>query len=229
MRSTDPNIFGDTLNKYIAEYEQYSWHLTRYGVHLRWWIARYTRGDSLTDLRDAFGVVTDKVAASARAARVEYGQDHFLFGYQPTDLGMFRDALVLLSIAVCLGVRPEQARQIVDSCQRGDALIEKLVEAATPEVVAPVTTRAFPEEFDGLYAALDATTAAQRSSVIVAYLKVWLDSRMREFGFKISQEKIGYWCFEAAGIVAALEIDDTSLAGDAHYPRDLVAFHRGAK
>jgi hypothetical protein len=228
MRSKDPRVSLAVLDEAISDYQRYSSQLTRYSVHLRWWIARYSRGDSLKDLRDAFGVLAQKVAVSARDAREEYGSNYLLFGYQPTDLGMFRDALVLLSMAACLRAPTEQARLLVDACERGDALIEKLVEAAYSDSIAPVTTRAFPEEFDGLYAALDANPA-QQPAVIGDYLGVWLDGRMREFGFKISQEKLGYWCFEAAGIVATLGIDDASFAADVHYPRDLVAFHRGGR
>ncbi len=38
----------------------------------------------------------------------------------------------------------------------------------------------------------------------------------------------GYWCVEAAGVVAALGIDDSSFADHPHYPRDLVTFFRNA-
>lgn len=226
VRTRDPDVSAATLNDAIEEYRQYSTQLARHGVHLRWWIARYSRGDALEELRDAFTVLAQKVATSAQLAREQYGPDHVLFGYQPTDVGMFRDALVLLSMALCLRVPREQAANVIDACQRGDALIETLVRAAYPERAANVTTRAFPREFDGLYAALDAP-APQRARTIGDYLKVWPE-RTREFGFRISQQKLGYWCFEAAGIVAALGIDDASFAGDPHYPRDLVKFRSHA-
>ena len=37
---------------------------------------------------------------------------------------------------------------------------------------------------------------------------------------------VGYWCFEAAGLVAALDINDETFADHPHYPKDLVAFYR---
>jgi len=114
---------------------------------------------------------------------------------------------------------------IADACRRGDALIEKLVQAAGAKV-APVTTQAFPDEFAALYQALDAQPA-QRPALIAGYLQGW-PAMTRQFGFRIAEQKLGYWCFEAAGMVAALDSDDSPFVNDIHYPRDLLEFHRRA-
>jgi hypothetical protein len=223
MRTRDTRILLGDLDTAIADYETYSTGLLRYGVHLRWWIARYSRGDGLEALRSSFATLARKVEASAKRAREENGADHALFGHGPTDLEMFRDALVLLSMALCLRVPHEQVQSIANACRRGDALMEMLVKAASADLAAPATTRAFPEEFAELYQALEAAPS-QRAALIARYLQRWPEMT-RQFGFRIAEQKLGYWCFEAAGLAAALGVDDSSFADDPHYPRDLADYH----
>ena len=79
--------------------------------------------------------------------------------------------------------------------------------------------------------AIDAPEAS-RASCVGRYLEHWYDVKMDGFSFKDTHLEgnsgyVGYWCVEAAGIVAALGIDDRSFADHPHYPRDLVAFFRG--
>jgi hypothetical protein len=198
--------------------------LPPYAPHLRWWTARYSRGDDLASLRDAFADVVDQVDRDGEAARSDGGDDALLFEYGAGFIGRYRDALVLLSIALCLS-SPDAARQVLRWCERGDTLVETLAQAngaprAEREVAPP-----FPEEFDGLYAALDAPTQSAAADAIRQYLPVWLGERMDDMGFKIAEEGLGYWCFEAAGVVAALGLDDSDFADEPVYPRDLVAFY----
>ena len=68
--------------------------------------------------------------------------------------------------------------------------------------------------------------------LIATYLAVWYQERMEGFSFKDLHLEapdagyVGYWCFEAAGVVAALKIDDSSFSSHPHYPKDLVVFYR---
>lgn len=226
MRCKDPRITASTLDRVIEDYAQHFSRLTHYGVHVRWWIARYSRGDSLEELRQAFALVAEKVEATGKLKRAEYGADYRLFAYAPGFIGLFRDGLVLLSLGLCLRSPAKQINQVLGCCQRGDPLIEMIAQAAMPSKRVNPVAPAFPEEFDGLYAALGAPPG-QRPKIIADYLALWLDKRMEGFGFKISDQKIGYWCFEAAGVVAALGVDEGSFIDHPHYPADLAAFHRG--
>ncbi len=76
------------------------------------------------------------------------------------------------------------------------------------------------------------SAAGSRERSIAEYLKVWYSERMEGFVFKDMHlvrdpsAYIGYWCFEAAGVVAALGIDDASFSSHPHYPKDLVASYR---
>lgn len=228
MRCKDPRITAPLLDRAIEDYARHFSGLSDYGVHLRWWIARYSRGDSLEELRQAFGLVAEKVAATGKLERAQYGDAYRLFSYQPGAIGLFRDGLVLLSLGLCLRAPEEQVRQVLECCERGDPLLETLARAALPSAKVNPAAPAFPERFDGLYAALGAPPG-ERPKIIADYLAVWLDKRMEGFGFKISDQKIGYWCFEAAGVVAALDIDDRTFIGHGNYPADLVEFHRGTR
>jgi hypothetical protein len=144
------------------------------------------------------------------------------FTHEGKYAGLFRDALVLLSLSLCLRQPADTMRRLLDCCERGDPLIEALAETAGAAVAT--SPPAFPQFFNELYSALHAQPAEQ-SKLIAAYLSTWLE-RMSGFGFVVAHEQIGYWCIEAAGIVTALGIDDTAFADDAHYPKDLVAFTR---
>jgi hypothetical protein len=228
MRCNDPEVTRSVLDRAIGEYEKHYSGLIEYGVHLRWWIARYSRGDSLEALREAFGIVAHKVQETGELERSRFGAGYRSFGYRPTDIERFRTALVLLSIGLCLRSPPVQIRNVLDWCERGDPLLEAIAHAALPSETPPqALPAAFPQEFDGLYAAL-AAAPSRRAALIADYLSVWLDSRMNGFGFKVGERKIGYWCFEAAGLVATFNIDDDSFASRPHYPRDLPAYYRAA-
>lgn len=222
LRCRQRGVTRDGLDREIARFEAYFRDLPPYGPHLRWWIARYSRGDDLALLRGAFADVVDQVDRDGEDARAREGDSALLFAYGPGFIGRYRDALVMLSIALCLR-RPDCARRLLRWCERGDALIEQLAEANGAPRAGSDVPPPFPEEFDGLYGALNAATPAD---ALLQYLSVWADERMKDMGFKISDEGICYWCFEAAGIAAALGIDDSLFAAEPVYPADLVAYYR---
>jgi len=225
LRCRQYGVVRDRLDHEIIRFERNFSDLPPYGPHLRWWIARYSRGDDLAALRRAFPDVVGQVDRDGQDARAREGETALLFAYADGFVGRYRDALLLLSIALCLRL-PECAHTVLRWCERGDALIETLAEAngaprAEREHPAP-----FPEQFDGLYVALDAPTPDVAAAAMRAYLSVWLDERMDGMGFKVSDEGIGYWCLEAAGVVASVGIDDRLFVDESVYPVDLVAFHR---
>src|SRR6266705_1885337 len=111
MRCKDLRITSSMLDRVIENYAQYYSRLTDYVVHLRWWIARYSRGDSLEELRHAFAIVAQKVEATGELERANYGADYQLFAYQPSHIGLFRDGLVLLSLGLCLRAPANQINQ----------------------------------------------------------------------------------------------------------------------
>jgi hypothetical protein len=228
MRCRAPNVTREQLDAAVAHYEESLARLPTYTDALEWWIARYSRGDAMPELAGAFPRLVDKVAAADALERAKYQNDRPLLAHEGRYAVLFRDALVLASLALCLRAPADVTEKLLRSCERGDPLFEAVAGALPSTPAMPAGPPAFAQFFDGLYAALDATPA-DRPRHVAQYLAVWRSERMAEFGFIIAHEHIGYWCFEAAGAVVALDIDDRSFADHPHYPRDLVAFARGTK
>jgi len=212
------------LDEVIQRYETHFTSLTDYNDHLKWLVARYSRGDDIAEIARSFAVVVDKAVETDRLNRQQYSTTTPYFTHAGEYATLYRDALVLLSLAVCLKAPASAVRRLLDCCERGDPLIELLARAGGEKPVA-TTAPAFPRFFKELYAAADADRP-DRAACIEAYLAEW-PRRFDDFGFLLIQEDAGYWCFEAAGIVAALDIDDRTFAHRPYYPRDLVAYHRG--
>jgi len=225
MRYHDPSVTREQLDAFIERHERHFADLPDYSVHLSWWIARYSRGDDLSALASAFGEVVEKLAAANALYRVRPGVTAPLLAHHGRISSLYRDALVFVSIALCVRAPKSVVHKLLECCQRGDPLFEAVAAAASGATAMTSGQPDFPEIFDGLYAALRAAPA-ERAQHIAAYLPAWLPDRVDGFGFLLAHQKIGYWCFEAAGVVAALGIDDRSFAGDPHYPKDLVAFAR---
>src|SRR5215207_3658785 len=91
LRCRQPGITRDGLNQEITGFETYYRDLPPYGQHLRWWTARYSRGDDLIALREAFGVVVDQVDRDGEVVRSREGGDALLFAYADGFLGRYRD------------------------------------------------------------------------------------------------------------------------------------------
>jgi hypothetical protein len=231
MRVHDPVGGPPDLDRYVRDYETYFSKVDHFSHHLRRLIAGYSRGEDLNELRTFFSFVIQKVDESEHSLQAKYGGDDHLFKHQGKWGERFRDALVLLTVGLCLRATREEIANVLSLCDRGDPLIETLAAAAAPGMEMPTADPAFPTIYDGLYAALR-TSGTEREQCIRNYLAVWYQEKMEGFGFKDDHllkdqaDYVGYWCFEAAGIVAALNIDDSSFSDHPHYPRDLVAFYR---
>lgn len=231
MRVFDPLGGPPNLEQFVCDYEEHFRSLDRYEYHLQRLIAGYSRGDSQDELRRAFAFALQKVLATDQSIRSKDGPDHGVFSHRGLYTEMFRDALVMLTFGLCLRVPRADIAKILACCDRGDPLLETLAQAVAPGLEKPRTVPCFPDTFDGLYATLEASEI-ERERRLREYLDVWYPMKMEGFTFKDTHKihdraiYVGYWCFEAAGVVAALAIDDRSLSGHPHYPKDLVAFYR---
>jgi hypothetical protein len=234
MRVTDPIGGPPNLKQFIRDYDEHFRNLDRYEYHLLRLTAGYSRAEPWDEVRREFAIALEKVVATDESIQAKDGPDQHVFSHRGRHADMLRDALVLLSFGLCLRVSRNDIKTILACCDRGDSLLETLARAAAPGEEKPSTGPAFPKTFEELYAALEAPEQ-ERERCISAYLKVWYSTRMEGFAFKDTHKihdraiYVGYWCFEAAGVVAALDIDDRSFAGHPHYPKDLVAYYRQSK
>lgn len=234
MRVSDPLGGPPKLGEFFREYEEYFQDSKRYEHHLQRLIAGYSRGDSQDDLRREFTFVVQKVVETDQSIVAQGGVTHHVFAHQGRYGELLRDALILLTFGLCLRAPRNEIAAILAYCDRGDPLLETLAAAVAPDLQMPIAGPRFLRIYDGLYAAIVAS-GAERERLVREYLTVWYSEKMEGFTFKDTHKihnrpiYVGYWCFEAAGVVAALDINDETFADHPHYPKDLVAFYREGK
>jgi len=229
VRVVDPIGGLPDLDRYFRDYEQYFGGLKYYSGKLRRLMAGYSRGDDPVELRRAFSVVITSVAAVQHELEAKGERETRVFAHQGKFAGPFRDALVLLSFGLCLRAPRSELLVVLNNSERGDPLIETIAGAACADLAQPLTQPAFYWVYDGLYDAL-ARSGDERERSVGEYLERWYVEKMVGFAFKDEHLQpdasgyVGYWCFEAAGVVAALAIDAKRFALHPHYPKDLAAF-----
>lgn len=231
MRVYDPIGGAPDLERYFHDYDAYFRDLTHYTQQLRHMVARYSRGDSLGELREEFPELVRKIVLTDKVSHQQFPNEDPLFVHRGRLLERFRDALVVLSLGLCLHVSKDHIATVLSYCERSDPLLETIAGAAAPDLQMPMDKPAFYTTFDGLYDALSADIP-ERARCVRDYLEVWYRIKLEGFSMKDKHlphrrsDYLGYWCFEAAGVVAALNINDKTFADHPHYPRDLVAFYR---
>jgi len=231
MRVTDPIGGVPNLALYFSNYETYFQGLEHYSYHLQRLIAGYSRGDGVDELRRTFSIVVKSVAATQKDSTEKFGPSALVFAHKGKYAEIYRNGLVTLCFALCLRAGEQEVATLLQSCERGDPLLEAIVAVAAPEQKHPSAAPVFYPYFDLLYDALS-TPEVEREACIAQYLEVWYRDRMKDFSFRDlhlepdNSAYVGYWCFEAAGLVAALAIDDRTFHDHPHYPKDLVAFYR---
>jgi hypothetical protein len=231
IRVTDPIGGAPGLAHFFRDYDAHFSSLDHYSYQLRHMTARYSRGDSLDDLRREFPELVNKIVLTDKMNTENYPDGIHVFEHRGRFVESFRDALVVLSFGLCLRVSEDEIAAVLSYCERGDPLLEAMAEAAAPGLQKPIRTPAFYNFFDRLYDALNAATT-ERVRCVREYLNVWYSLKMEGLSVKGTHltegqaDYVGYWCFEAAGVVAALDINDETFAGHPHYPKDLVAFYR---
>lgn len=186
-------------------------------------VARYSRGEPVSELRTAYPRVV--------AALAEYQAQA---GREAHDFGHF-DAYVLALWIVALGILLDvddvtfhRAVEELDNAGR-DAIFDRLV-ALRVGGRAPARALLYPDPYAPLLEALDAS-GTTRTVLIRRFLDgyyegmrgaYWHDSHLGE-----DAGYFGYWCFELAAFVKVLRIDDSAFAASPYYPRDLV--HQSAR
>lgn len=189
----------------------------------------YSLGASSAELVDAFERI---LAAAERALHLEKEkipsamfERRFAFG---KNKDFYREWLWLVSVAVAFDVDEAIFDRVVAAVQIGwdDRLIGRLIQTRRPEH-AVGTELAFPRIVGPLEKAFDETDPAGAQKAVARYLAKWYPAWKGAWGWgghELIEKKHywGYWAFEAAGVVAALGIDDASFRDDEYYPSDLV-------
>lgn len=218
----------DSISKYeaalITSEVKPSYHyLARYTIfreRLKLLIARYSRGDEVRSLREQFPLIVD-------AFVVFRGEPHLpreQFTLRRMD--DYVHALWLLSLSILLDASQHVAEQIVTALnsEGQDAVFDRLVDVRVP-MQRLIDVLLYPRPYEYLHRAMDAHDG-ERDQLIALFLKRYYRGMRHTYWYGTDPMPnggfFGYWCFELAAFVKALDIPDDSFADNVYYPRDLV-------
>jgi hypothetical protein len=182
-----------------------------YLEHLFLAIAQYSRGDDLTEVRKGVRKAVEVLEQDS-----SHPKQRFDFG----DPDQFYGALWGLSLSMVFG---DPSAEFVHRGAGQDAVYDRLLKL-TGALVAPTAHLVRPQPYQSLVAAMeDASTAG---SLIDEYLKTWYagmgGTSWHETHLQHDPYFFGYWAFELAAVVKALNITDKPFVDNLFYPRDLV-------
>jgi hypothetical protein len=187
-------------------------------------ILRYSRGEDIAEIAQGFPAV---IAAWQRYLKMEGRQS----GSLNEDINDYVCALWLVSFAIIFAAKPDVFERLLRciGAPGQDALLDRLVATRIPNW--PIGAGlAFPKPYEALFQAIDASPD-ERSTLIKKFLKAWYPAMGSLDAYWHNCHKgpegggfFGYWCIEAAGVVAAFKIDDSGFRDAPYYPKDLASF-----
>lgn len=216
----DPGQFTDLAGVYYA--------LGQYRLSL--FISSYSRGYAVADLQQNLHtlIATWEKQRQADVANV-YSADF------KDDISGYEQALWVLTWTYLLGLG-EAATQRLLACIGNagqDVLFERLVAKILPGTVRKEAKKLlYPKVYQPLLAATEADPA-QQQALLQSFLQQWY-SNMRNADWHNAHLGPdgggfdGYWCWEAAGVAVAFDIDDRSFQQMRYYPKDLPEFAHGS-
>lgn len=186
-------------------------------------ILRYSRGEDIAAIAEDFPAV---VGAWQRYLKMEGRQDSPM----SEDINEYVCALWLVSLAILFKAKQDVFESLV-RCMGApgqDALLERLI--ATRVTNRPSAAGLlFPKPYEALLQAISASPAEQ-PTLFKKFLKAWYPAMGALDAYWHDSHKgpdgggfFGYWCIEAAGVVAAFKIDDSAFRNAPYYPSDLAA------
>jgi hypothetical protein len=194
-------------------------------------IAKYSSGDNLDDLRP---MLPELIEAWEWARREELkvftdAEMHRRHGFD-VNLSAYNLALWMVSIFICLQTdAPLFDRLLALIGNEGeDQLYERLVATQRPGRKA-ADKLLYPKPYLPLYQAIDPQPKAERDKRLAKFIGTWYAGMKGTYWHDSHKGKdgggyFGYWCFEAAGVVRAFELDDTVMRDSVYYPKDMVDY-----
>ena len=185
--------------------------------------ALYLRGDSIESLRPVYLQARERLRLleeSIHACGMEKAKMDIIY---PVQVGL------LLALGHALGESRDEIGRNTRAMSAGyDLFIDRLLSIYDPErplanVIADKSV------YKNLYAVFDASPE-KRPGMIARYLDQWeqllLKNKIPLQRYPVTErlqgEWKGFWCYPAAAVVAALNIDDSSFIDHEFYPTDLM-------
>lgn len=191
-------------------------------------VARYSRGDDLTALRDDLpGLLEqrEKLLHYCDALPEEDQESRVM--YERLDDKFYIEYCRWLTFAACLGAEQahiERALALIDNAGV-DALFDRIAIALGDRERPVAEGLLYPKPYAPLYEALDAAPA-QQGKLIKKFLDGYAKT-IRSWGIGIIRKGTGPyhpgdWCFEAALVVKLFHIDDSAFRDHPLYPAALI-------
>ena len=171
-------------------------------------IAKYSRGDSINDIKNEFKELIDMVCEKG-------------------DVSIYEDNLCLASLAYLLGVNSDKMMRLRSKLMESetyDYLIDFVFLGFESDI--DINKISFQREYKKLTKYIDDRT----KETFLKYLRGWYRSHLHSSWYDSHKNEkfklyFGYWCFEAGAIAKRLQLDDNDLQNEQYYPYDMVHFN----
>lgn len=171
-------------------------------------IAKYSRGDSINDIKNEFEELIDMACEKG-------------------DVSIYEDNLCLASLAYLLGVNSDKMMRLRSKLMESetyDYLIDFVFLGSESDI--DINKISFQREYKKLTKYIDDRT----KETFLKYLRGWYRSHLHSSWYDSHKNEkfklyFGYWCFEAGAIAKRLQLDDNDLQNEQYYPFDMVHFN----
>lgn len=171
-------------------------------------IAKYSREDSINDIKNEFEELIDMVCEKG-------------------DVSIYEDNLCLASLAYLLGVNSDKMMRLRSKLMESetyDYLIDFVFLGSESDI--DINKISFQREYKKLTKYIDDRT----KETFLKYLRGWYRSHLHSSWYDSHKNEkfklyFGYWCFEAGAIAKRLQLDDNDLQNEQYYPYDMVHFN----
>lgn len=171
-------------------------------------IAKYSRGDSINDIKSEFEELIDMVCEKG-------------------DVSIYEDNLCLASLAYLLGVNSDKMMRLRSKLMESetyDYLIDFVFLGSESDI--DINKISFQREYKKLTKYIDDRT----KETFLKYLRGWYRSHLHSSWYDSHKNEkfklyFGYWCFEAGAIAKRLGFIDDDLKNEQYYPYDMVHFN----
>lgn len=195
----------------------------------------YTSGEAMGQMHERARAAAGDWAEAYRRIAAQHAANPpsvSKLALNPDNATFFSGAVDLLSWAVCLDER-ETASALLTSpllANVDDAVVDGLAVLGAVRPERGTDQLLYADLWAGWLAVLDASDA-ERPEALASYVRGWMEARVRVglANDPSATSFLGEWCFDAAALAVALEIDDTACREVPEYPADLVDHARSLR
>lgn len=145
-------------------------------------------------------------------------------------IGVYESALEMVSFAILFDVDSEKISQLkttFDKTKGKDKLLDLLISTQIP--IKPISEKIqYPKQYTTAISIFE-VEHSKKLEALKNYIETWYPTMKKMDWYNAHKNaKVGgssyfkgYWSFETAAIVKALQLDDTNIKNLAYYPKDI--------